>query len=73
MNNISVSPANSLRDAQGAEALSLRGRAGRNRLSPFQSQGVCQEVHGQVWPCLPEACRRGRLAFTEGRRAPRSM
>lgn len=60
-NYVSYSSANPLRDAERAEALQLRRRAGGDGLRPLEGQDVRQEVHGQVRARVQAAARGGRL------------
>lgn len=63
-NVVTVVAADPLCDAEGAEALQGRQRTGVQRFCQTESQGVCEEVHGQVRPRLPKASRRVRLELT---------
>lgn len=50
---LSIPPANSRRDEQGAEVLQEPRGPGVQRKRQAQDQGVHQEIHAEVWQHLP--------------------
>lgn len=53
--NVVLFAVDPLCDAEGAETLQGRQRAGVQRLCQAEGQGVCEEVYGQIRPRVPQA------------------